>query len=296
MLNRPFSASIAIVDPTTQQVFAVCTEKPDDPAFEEAHQAAYRAMDKARGGALFKEVELSHKRGEFPAVNVGVSFGHGPQQPHNLDVGKHGDMLDSLLQNEGVVRLANFASASFRVWSPALYAQYHSKTESLYERMPHLKRNFKRSVFAAAAFNFGPRVCTYPHRDCMNLPYGWCAVQALGSSNPTKGRHLVLEQLKVAIEFPAGSLILIPSATLIHANTPVGPGETRLSFTQYTPGTLFRYVDNGFRVEHVFKQQDPRGYAKMVEEKAGRWEGGLKLWKTVDEILQGVQEHSGKQG
>ena len=129
----------------------------------------------------------------------------------------------------------------------------------------------------------------------MNLPYGWCAIQALGRFDATKGGHLVLEQLKVAIEFPAGSLILIPSATLVHANTPVQSNEVRMSFTQYTPGALFRYVDNGFRVERVFKQQDPQGYQKMVSEKPGKWAEGLKLWRTVEQILEGAKDHSKQQ-
>ena len=105
-----YSTPIAFVDPATEQVFAVCVGKPSDPNFEKAHCAVYQAMDDARKSASFKDKELSHKRGEFPAVNVGVSFGHGPQKPHNLDVGDHGEMLDSLLQNESVIRMANFGS------------------------------------------------------------------------------------------------------------------------------------------------------------------------------------------
>ena len=67
-------------------------------------------MEKAQQSTLFQEGEVSHKRGEYPALNVGVSFGHGPQKPHNLDTGEHSSMLDGLLQSRDVVRLANFAS------------------------------------------------------------------------------------------------------------------------------------------------------------------------------------------
>ena len=68
-----------------------------------------------------------------------------------------------------------------------------------------------------------------------------------------------------------------------------------MSFTQYTPGALFRYVDNGFRVERVFKQEDPRGYEKMVSEKSGKWAEGLKLWMTMEELLEGAFDGSKKQ-
>ncbi|KAJ7738681.1 hypothetical protein DFH07DRAFT_966016 [Mycena maculata] len=79
---------------------------------------------------------------------------------------------------------------------------------------------------------------------------------ALGDFDPTTGGHFVLGDLKLVIEFPPGTLILIPSATLSHSNIPVRPGETRVSFTQFTSGGLFRYIDNGFRTEHELYEVD----------------------------------------
>lgn len=151
--------------------------------------------------------------------------------------------------------------------------------------MPHLQRNFSRSVFACAAFNLGPQVTTYPHRDCQNCPFGLCAIQSFGRFNPKKGGHLVLPQLKLILEFPPGSLVLIPSATLTHANIPVQPGETRLSFTQFTAGSIFRFVDNGFRTEKQYEEEDEAGYKRMKERKKGRWAYGIGLWSTVNELV-----------
>jgi hypothetical protein len=120
----------------------------------------------------------------------------------------------------------------------------------------------------------------------MNLPFGFCAIHAFGDYDHTKGGHLVLKELKLIIQFPPGALILIPSATITHGNIPVREGETRTSFTQYTAGALFRFVDNGFQPEKKFKKRDANGYRKMMEEKPKRWEMGLGLWSMVDGILQ----------
>ena len=55
----------------------------------------------------------------------------------------------------------------------------------------------------------------------------------------TTGCHLV-------IEFPPGSTILLPSAILAHSNVVISSNERHYSFTQYTAGALFRWVEWGF--------------------------------------------------
>ncbi|KAJ6479842.1 hypothetical protein C8R45DRAFT_933631 [Mycena sanguinolenta] len=51
-----------------------------------------------------------------------------------------------------------------------------------------------------------------------------------------------------------GSTILIPSAILRHSNIPVRSHETRFSFTQYTAGGLFRWIQNGFMTDEAFTE------------------------------------------
>ncbi|KAF7979793.1 hypothetical protein HWV62_40840 [Athelia sp. TMB] len=155
----------------------------------------------------------------------------------------------------------------------------------LFRRYPLLKQNFKNSVFPCATVNFGPQTCCFPHTDANNLPYGLCAITALGSFNPTLGGHLILWDLKLVIEFPPGATILIPSATVQHSNTPIQEGETRYSFTQYAAGGLFRWVEHGFQTERSRTAGWSR--AQVEEDKAKgerRWEDGIKLFSTLDEL------------
>ncbi|KAF9050138.1 hypothetical protein BJ165DRAFT_1342583 [Panaeolus papilionaceus] len=162
--------------------------------------------------------------------------------------------------------------------------------KALNDHSPHLKRPFARSVFACAGFNVGPKVATLMHRDCMNCPYGWCSVQALGHFDYKKGGHMVFEDLKIAIEFPPGSLILLPSATLKHGNTSIGEEEERASLTQFTPGNLFRYIECGFQTEGSLKEMDRGRYDELMTEKARRWKKGVKLWSTVNKLMTGSSE------
>lgn len=146
-------------------------------------------------------------------------------------------------------------------------------------------RNFTKSVFACATMNFGPKVCALKHRDMLNLAFGWCAITSLGNFDHTQGGHLVLEEAKLVVEFPAGSTFLIPSSCITHSNTPTQTGEWRASFTQYTAGGVFRWVENGFQTDNQMEAQDEKRYAEVMEERKDRWGKGLEMLSTMDELL-----------
>ncbi|KAJ6538071.1 hypothetical protein B0H19DRAFT_962212 [Mycena capillaripes] len=225
-----------------------------------------------------------HRCGLFAAVNVGLSYGKGQTAPSWLCT-NYDELANRLLANSHIGRMATFASTAFAMWAPRLYKYYHEHDSKLRRQFPHLRRLFKKSIFSGAAFNFGPNFWTFKHRDVLNLPFGWCAIQAAGPFDPTKGGHLVLWDLMLVIEFPLGALILIPSITLSHSNVPVQPGDKRASFTQFTAGGIFRYVDNGFRTEKELAAEDPVEFERLAALKETRWEMGMGLFSTVDELL-----------
>jgi hypothetical protein len=135
-----------------------------------------------------------------------------------------------------------------------MFREYASYRQQLLVNDPVLRINFDNSVWSAATINFGPRTECLPHLDWMNLACGWCAITALGNYDPDRGGHLILWDLGLVIRFPPGSTILIPSALLRHSNTAIQDGESRLSFTQYTAGGLFRWVDQGFQTQGHFQK------------------------------------------
>lgn len=126
---------------------------------------------------------------------------------------------------------------------------------------------------------------SYPHTDPGNLPFGWCAITAPGLFDPDLGGHLVLWDLGLVIRFPPGSTILLPSAILRHSNIAIGKDETRYSFTQYTAGGLFRWVEHGFQNEDSFAASlTPKQAQEEAVLRGHRWEKGLGLFSTVEEL------------
>ncbi|KAG6836531.1 hypothetical protein H0H93_007015 [Arthromyces matolae] len=257
------------------RVVAVLVGQPRSSQYQQAVTEAYNLL---QGGGT----GTAHRRGDFSVINCGILHQQGTQQPVRMREAQP-ELTAQLLGASCFKALAGFASSSYQMWSRGVYNHSKTRLDQIYEKYG-LKRNFVNSVFPAAAFNFGPHVWTFRHRDSLNVPYGMCAVQALGHFDAKKGGHMVLWEFGVAIEFPAGACILLPSATITHSNVPTQPGDTRASFTQYIPGGLLRYVDNGMRTEKQFQAQDPTGYEDMCAKKATRWGKGLALlsrWKDI---------------
>lgn len=171
-----------------------------------------------------------------------------------------------------------------RLFAPRLHGYYAETIEKLKQRHPSLKMNFTNSVFGSATFNLGPQVVTRDHVDNLNLPAGWCAITAIGDYDPTEGGHVILRDFRLIIEFPPGALILLPSAMLRHSNTTVRANERRYSFTQYSAGGLFRWVECGFTTQAKFLAKGNK--FKMTGRE--RWNQGVQMFSTWQELCEGT--------
>ncbi|KAJ7023089.1 hypothetical protein C8F04DRAFT_1271727 [Mycena alexandri] len=217
----------------TGRIFGLQGGHPDDPNWmAEVHDPAVEAMEAARSQCKVSEARTFHRRGNFAPLTAGDSYGGGQMEPGALVNGViNAAVLASLMSNIAFIRLAGFATGLFANWAPNLYSYYLVRIRRFYKRYTHLRRPFLNSIWSACTFNLGPRTCCLGHRDHGNLAFGWCAITALGNYDYTKGGHLILWDCKLILEFPPGTTILIPSATIFHSNIPIGPGERRYSFT-----------------------------------------------------------------
>ena len=175
------------------------------------------------------------------------------------------------------------ATGALAAFAPKLYQHLARNLRELFERYPHLTHNFPNSIFPAASFNCGPRTVALDHTDFNNLSHGLCALTALGNYDHTRGGHLILFGLKLAIQFPVGSTALIPSGCVSHGNTPIGEGEIWLSIAQYAAGGLFRWVAYGFQsAKTLLKTRAGRKLKKQLDKRAGeRWREGLAMFSKV---------------
>ncbi|KAJ6522598.1 hypothetical protein B0H19DRAFT_1277292 [Mycena capillaripes] len=238
------------------RIIVVLAGQPNNAGYREAAGRAFHAIRNAGSEARFPASMRRHCRGLFAAIT------------------EYTDLAEGLLANSDIGRLAGFSDAAFALWAPCLHAHYRECDTELRHAHPHLRRPFPNSAFFAATFNFGPKAWTFKHRDILNL---------VRASRPVglEARH----------RFSPGTLILLPSATITHSNVPVDikSGEERASFTQFSAGGIFRYVDNGCQTVAQLEESNPAEYGRLMLLKAPRWEKGLGLFSTMDELLTTTQ-------
>ncbi|KAF9075291.1 hypothetical protein BDP27DRAFT_1157532, partial [Rhodocollybia butyracea] len=235
-----------------------------DASITQCAEDAAQLIRELRPAATFAGKGIDNRRGHFGNLNAGIAHGGGHvvsgsawawlmeliffHQPGNIvNDEENAAVIDTLINSSAFQHLSGYATGIFKTWAPRLYEYCSTQFERLLSSDNSLIRIFNNSVMASAAFNFGPRTVCVPHIDFRNLPFLWCWIWSLGWFNWRKGSHLVLWDFKLIIEFPPGTAIAIPSGVCRHGNTQIGKRETCYSFTQYSSGGNFHWVDHGFQ-------------------------------------------------
>lgn len=290
-----YRAAIPIIDASGRLIGVLAGFPGSVLEWLKVHQEASRALEDARHQSKDSGGDNNHRRGKFQTLLCGVLHGGGQQKPGNLDNNDvNRQLVEELNSLEPFKRLAGFATcrrpsllttslanltiAAMTTWAPKLYAYYVEHLGTLHAHHPELRRIFTSSIFAASTYNLGPRTVCYPHKDFANLPFGWCSATALGSFNPKTSGHLVLWECGLVIEFPPGSTILLPSPIVSHSNAAISKNESRRSFTQYTAGGIFRWVDNNFQMTVDYRASlSPSELEDLADRNSNRYSLGLSL-------------------
>ncbi|KAK7016198.1 hypothetical protein VNI00_018963 [Paramarasmius palmivorus] len=287
---------------TSGAVMGVVIPAPqNDPSWAENVQAANQMIERLGLVARFTPPRLTKsqqqlmalglagpttahpRRGVHNSLAYGPSIGNGQKQPQMMRISRQNQpVLDEIRNSRVFQRMARFMSCGLLGWAPSLFMYYARSIAPLLAKHSDLHLPFEKCIFTAFTVNFGPRTVCYPHRDVKNLAFGWCGITALGDYDWTRGGHFVIWDLKLVVEFPPGTTILIPSAMVCHSNTAISPSEKRYSFAMYTAGGLFRWVEHGFIPEKLY--QATRSRAQAVVEGKDRWTSGLALFSTLEEL------------
>ncbi|KAJ7689825.1 hypothetical protein B0H17DRAFT_1134760 [Mycena rosella] len=220
------SGSRPIVNPI-RKVCGIFSDCPPDANFmETVHDPAVEAMEEARASCSISEKRQHHQHGNWANLTASDSMGGGQVQPEVLvNAVINTAVLIALLSNSAFIRYAGFATSACPTTPTS--------------------RPFLNGIWCAVTFNLGPWTCMLGHRDYTNLVFGWCAIMVLSNFDYRKRGHLILWDCKLIIQFPPGTTILTPSTALFHSNIPIADDERCYSFTQYTAGGIFWWIENG---------------------------------------------------
>ncbi|KAG6914631.1 hypothetical protein DXG01_016216, partial [Tephrocybe rancida] len=256
-----------------------------DPTFLAALLHITALLEGARKRGNFSS-KKDQGRGKFSVLKWGFSHGGGRDMPMNLNLPSSNNfqLAEEVMSDPDFERLARHVSSIFAHWAPRLHAYYAETKKALCDWDPELK-HWLGCVFAAFVCNLGPRTICYKHQDGANLPYGWCCVTPLGNFDPTRGGHIILWNLGIAVECPPFRHFFLPSSSIVHSNVDIHPSETRLSVTHYSAGPLFQFVERGMKSQKDFKRTASKEELEASALKdAGRWKFGLSLFSKMDEL------------
>ncbi|EIM78970.1 uncharacterized protein STEHIDRAFT_70065, partial [Stereum hirsutum FP-91666 SS1] len=168
---------------------------------------------------------------------------------------------------------------------PKLYSYCADQVDQLLSHPAHeeLERPFANSVYTTFTANMGPKSAMFKHVDSQNDAHVWCAITNGGRFDFKKGGHMVLYDLKLIIEFPPGCTAILPSASVYHGNTAIGPEESRYSLTQYINGAVSRWIRHGFRPASALTRADRERLDGSAED---RCETVLGMFSNVDELVK----------
>lgn len=93
----------------------VLAGRPDDPSYVAAADAAAHLMYEESSRAGFSASEAHHRRGDFPALATGISYGQGQKVPTNLVNHRHALLLSRLVGHEAIQRMAMFADGELSI-------------------------------------------------------------------------------------------------------------------------------------------------------------------------------------
>ncbi|KAJ7736216.1 hypothetical protein DFH07DRAFT_779764 [Mycena maculata] len=234
-----------------------------DGCYGEAVKLAFQAIRNAGAEARFSALMHQHRHGLFAAVNIDLSYGKGQRTPSWLHAKEYTGLAEGLLANHSIQCLAGFADAVFALWVPRLYQYYRNCDAKL--RDEHVG-------FFRCGIQLRPQ--------CLDVQ--------------TSGRLESCVRVVATLSFGTWGLLLdsrrahssYSPPPVAHSNVPVQDNEEHVSFTQFSAGGIFRYVDNGCQTVEELAENDLEEYERLMALKATRWEEGLKLFSTITELLQ----------
>ncbi|KAF4604595.1 hypothetical protein EYR40_003369 [Pleurotus pulmonarius] len=265
---------------------------PRDPSWAQVASDAADAVEEARNIARFTDGQSQHRRGRFPTLSTGISYGGGQRSPMALRNSTENEAAMSfLLGHPSIKRIAGLQSKMLHTLAPKLGGYYRGTLDSLIESNPTLRRNFPNSDFASMSVNFGPNSISIDHTDFANLATGLCAITALGRFKPDVGGHLILHDLKLIIEFPPGATILIPSALLRHSNVPIQKGESRIQFQRSNSTAPSDYSDTFSAADLPLRGLPGYDWSEASTHRAQPFQDNLRDVAQAERVFQPPLHH-----
>ncbi|KAF9061988.1 hypothetical protein BDP27DRAFT_1337259 [Rhodocollybia butyracea] len=238
--------------------------------FDELMEWMYRSL-------ILPDALKHHRRGDCSTIGVGYGFGGGRVRPGVYAHSKRNSVVIKAVL-EKLNHSTNCSLQGLLSLFPKLHALYTNLDKNIVDvDNPNIKRSFQNCCYPACHFNLH-KAGAVIHCDFWNWLFSMCSIFNGGKFNHKGGGHFIAWSLGLAVEFPPGSSLYIPSAAIPHSNSSVAAHERRHSMAFFLPAGLVRYYHNGFRSDKEFRElANPKQLGAWVDYRKNMWKTGLEL-------------------
>ncbi|KAG6893826.1 hypothetical protein C0992_008513, partial [Termitomyces sp. T32_za158] len=251
------------------RIVAVLAGQPRDSRYQQSAARVYDALVRESQSAAFGLDAAAHRRGRFPALNVGAYYGNGTRTAVNLNSRADPSIAQRLLANPDVERLANFASGELPFWAILRDSAPNApKTHGLLIHYSTSDRLY-RSYDALASLQVGilPRFYQLVHLTPRS---------AFEQAPEQHATHPTLEPTYNPMLLARAPQLSANIAYLLEIPEPSWKNHLKcLALLKVTPPALKAYVD---RVQELAKAPDP---SPLLAHSCVRYLGDLSGGQTI---------------
>ncbi|KAF9063512.1 hypothetical protein BDP27DRAFT_1232061 [Rhodocollybia butyracea] len=224
------------------------------------------------------EALLHHQQGDYGTIGAGYGFGGGRVRPGEYCNSKHNSKILQIVLDSPVIQcIAQYVDQGLLALFPKLHALYTNLGEKIVNADGRIKPSFERCCYPACHFNLH-EAGALTHSNYWNWLFSMCSIFSGGPFDHRRGAHLIAWSLGLAVEFPSGSAVFLPSAAVPHANTSAAPLEHRHSLAFFLPAGLVCYYHNGYRSDKDFRElASPQQLKAWLDYRKDMWKQGLEL-------------------
>ncbi|BGP70812.1 hypothetical protein NBRC10513v2_004173 [Rhodotorula toruloides] len=224
-----------------------------------------------------------NRRGDHRLTLIGVTRAYEEDLRLTSAHTKEPELVETMSADEDLAKL--------RTYFPSVYDRFASADPGRED--PAHPFRCRYGIFPLFCLNYATNspVHCVEHVDYKNVAGGVCAVLAYGDFDSTKSHYLVFHDLKLAIEFPAGTLALYPSSLLAHSNVSLvevdskedalaGKGQKRGSLVWFAQANYIVSREIGMSLKRAKEKGLPTTYEGLYEH--FRTEKGERGVEVVD--------------
>ncbi|KAJ7484896.1 hypothetical protein B0H11DRAFT_2231561 [Mycena galericulata] len=256
---------------------------------QRAFKAARRVHVRGDFNILCRDGRFSNSGGPEEFVRVGIDFGVRDQWPHSVvNTAGNRHEMQSVVESSEYQTISAYQSYLVKRIAPRMHAHQEVLIDALAQK-DTVYPAFLGSVFTTAELSFGVSANAVATRDTYDAFGSFRAFTALGMYHGDWSWFVYFREAegdRVAIRFPVGATLVVPTSIVRYSFTAVPKGQRRYIFQQYFNAAAGRWVEQGFMSDSEYPNAaSTEEYAAHQKRRADRVYSTYHMMSKLHELF-----------